>query len=242
MNHLRKPRPPFQIIGQNVVDANWNGIGKVLAVNQSAVMPQTPNGTTILGWMNQAPTNNAGQLSVTSGGSAPTFLIAPALAAQPSIWVNNWQANNLSITNISANAQTPIYISLFGPGIPGQTPLALQTNGTPLGLTTGQSATATALPQYMRLNLTGTSSGLCIFAIIGGPPTDNGGNNGYVIAVNSTSGNTGPGTGMAPPPGYYATTTSNYYSFQFNWGSQKIYVVNMSPATSSAAQVTLSPL
>ncbi|CAN5688049.1 hypothetical protein BH11PSE6_BH11PSE6_04290 [soil metagenome] len=239
MHHLRKQRSPFQIIGQNMVNATWNGIGTTIAVNQTLGMPQTPNGTTILGWVNQSTQNNAGTLSVTSGGSAPIFPNAPALAAQPSVLTNNWQANNLNVTNISPNAQTPIWVCLYGPGIPGQSPMTLRTDGTPLGLATGQSATATALPQYMRLLLSGTSPRLCIFAIIGGP-VDGSGNNGYVIAVNAVE-NTGPG-GPPPPMGYYATTTSNSYPFQFNWGSQNIYVVNMSPATSSSAQVTLSPL
>jgi hypothetical protein len=240
MHHLRKQRSPFQIIGQNVVNAAWNGIGTTIAVNQSLGMPQTPNGTTILGWVNQAPSNNFGQLSATSGGSAPSILDAPPLAAQPSLLMNNWQGNNLNVTNISVNNDTPIWVCLYGPGIPGQSPMALKTDGTPLGLATGQSALATALPQFMRLVLSGTSPKLCIFAIIGGP-ADAIGNNGYVIAVNATA-NTGPGTGMTPPAGYYATTTSNIYPFQFNWGSSKIYVVNMSPATSSSAQVTLSTL
>jgi len=240
MHHLRKQRLPFQIIGQNVVNASWNGIGTTIAVNQSLAMPQTPNGTTILGWVNQSPQNNAGQLSVTSGSSAPYILDAPALAAQPSLLMNNWGANNLNVTNISVNNNTPIWVCLYGPGIPGQSPMTLKTDGTPLGLATGQSAMATASPQFMRLALSGTSPKLCIFAIIGGPP-DPTGNNGYVIAVNAAS-NTGPGTGLPPPAGYYATTSSNIYPFQFNWGSSKIYVVNMSPATSSSAQVTLSPL
>ncbi len=239
MHYLRKQRSPFQIIGQNVVDAVWNGIGTTIAVNQTLSMPQTPNGTTILGWVNQSTLSNFGQLAATSGGSSPSILDAPALAAQPSLVMNNWRGNNLSVTNISVNNNTPIWVCLYGPGIPGQSPMTLKTDGTPLGLATGQSAMATALPQYMQLRLSGTSPRLCIFAIIGGP-ADASGNNGYVIAVNASA-NTGPG-GPPPPAGYYATTTSNIYAFPFNWGSNKVYVVNMSPATSSSAQVTLSPL
>lgn len=240
MRQLRKRQSSFQIIGRNMVDATWNGVGTTLAVNQSVGMPQTPNGTTVFGSVNQATMNNAGTLALTSGGSAPDFIDVPALAAQPGILMKNWHANNLKVTNTSPNSDTPIWICLYGPGIPGQSSMALKTDGTPLGLATGQSAAATALPQYMRLYLTSTSPTLCIFAIIGGPP-DASGNNGYVIAVNAGA-TTGPDTGMTPPIGYFATTTSNAYSFQLNWGSQKIYVVNMSPATSSSAQVALSPL
>lgn len=233
-------RPPFQLIGQNMVDSAWNGIGTTIIVNQSLGMPQTPNGTTIFGWVNQTTLNNAGTLSLTSGGDPPVFLTAPALAAAPGIYMNNWNANNLNVTNVSANNNTPIWVCLYGPGITGQSSLTLKTDGTQLGLATGQSAAATALPQNMRLLMSGTSPKLCIFAIVGGPP-DSSGNNGYVIAVNSTA-NSGPGTGVTPPQGYYATTTGNAYQFLFSWGSSKVYVVNLSPATSSSAQVALSPL
>ncbi len=240
MDDACKQPSGFQLIDRNMVDSSWNGIGTTIAVGQSLGMPQTPNGTTIFGWVNQATQNNAGNLSLTSGGGAPVFLDAPALSAQPGIYMNNWQANNLNVTNISPNSQTPIWCCLYGPGIPGQSPMTLKTDGTPLGLATGQSASATALPQNMRLLMSGTSPKLCIFAIVGGPP-DSSGNNGYVIAVNATA-NTGPNTGVPAPPGYYATTTGNAYPFIFNWASSKVYVVNLSPATSSSAQVALSPL
>ena len=66
------------------------------------------------------------------------------------------------------------------------------------------------------------------------------GNNAYVVALNAAT-NTGP-DGPAPPPGYYATTTANAYTFQFNWGSSNLYVVNMSPVTAAAVVVTLQSL
>jgi hypothetical protein len=94
----------------------------------------------------------------------------------------------------------------------------------------------------MQLVLQSNTATLCIFGVIGGPQ-DNTGNNGYVIAVNdAVNGNTGPGTGKTPPEGYYATTTSNTYTFSFNWGSSQVYVVNMSPATASGATVVLRKL
>jgi len=205
-------------------------------------LPEEEVGTRVqdvLGFVGLAEYGERGTTEL-SGGQRRRVAIARAMAAQPSLLMNNWGANNLNVTNISVNNNTPIWVCLYGPGIPGQSPMTLKTDGTPLGLATGQSAMATASPQFMRLALSGTSPKLCIFAIIGGPP-DPTGNNGYVIAVNAAS-NTGPGTGLPPPAGYYATTSSNIYPFQFNWGSSKIYVVNMSPATSSSAQVTLSPL
>ncbi|WP_294330366.1 hypothetical protein [uncultured Sphingomonas sp.] len=240
MRYLRKQPANFQIIDRVFTDRVWDGSGTTLAVDQSVGIPQTPNGTTILGWMNQATANNNGALMLTSGGSQPAPCNAPALAAQPSILVCNWHADNLNITNVSANAATPIWVGLFGPGMPGQSSKPLPTNGTPLVLATSQSGIAATLPQYMRLKMSATSASLCVFAIVGGP-ADGSGNNGFVIAVNAAQ-NTGPDTGVTPPPGYYATTVDNSFTFQFNWAGQQLYVVNMSPVTASGAQVTLNCL
>ena len=239
MSSLRQTRPAFAIIGRNTVAATWNGSGLVLAVDANAVMPQTANGTMILGWVNQASQNNAGQLALTTGGSQPQFLDAPALSAQPAMLIANWRANNLSLTNVSPQQATPVWISAFGPGVPGQTSLALKADGTSVALATGQSAAGKALPQWMQLVLQSNTPTLCIFGIVG-RPADGTANNGYGIAVNASA-NTGPG--IAPPPaGYYATTTGNTYTFPLNWGSNLVYVVNMSPATASGARVLMQPL
>jgi hypothetical protein len=37
-------------------------------------------------------------------------------------------------------------------------------------------------------------------------------------------------------------STSNYYTYQFNWGSSFIFLANMSGTTSSPAQITLRRL
>ncbi|MGH8065699.1 MAG: hypothetical protein ACRERE_10805 [Candidatus Entotheonellia bacterium] len=230
----------FQIIGQNSVNPNWNGLPCTLQVNQNVNMLQTPNGTMVFAYFNQASQNNQGTLSVTSGGSQPVILQVPANALQPSVWMNNWRANNLSVTNISQNANTPVWIAAFGPGLPGQVAVALPANGTRVPLAPAQSAQGNALPQWMQLVMQSNTPSLTIVAFIGGPP-DSSGNNGYVVAVNASS-DTGPGTGNAPTVGYYATTTGNSYAYPFNWGSSLVYVVNMSPATGSSAQVLLRSL
>jgi len=237
---LRERPQAFAIIGRNAVTTTWNGSGLTLATNQNAVMPQTANGTMIFAWVNQATQNNAGTLSLTSGGSSPQFLNAPALSAQPGMKMTNWQANNLSVTNISPQTQTPIWISAYGPGVPGQTSLSLPADGTSVALATGQSAAGKALPQWMQLVLQSNTAMLCIFGIIGGP-LDASGNNGYGVAVNAAA-DTGPGTGVPPPAGYYATTTGNALTFPFNWGASFVYVVNLSPATASGARVLMRPL
>jgi len=229
----------FELPGLISANSNWDGSPLTLLVNQNVVMPQTPNGTVIIGYFNQSQQNNGGVLSITSGGGQPLVLNVPAGALQPFILMRNWSANNLSITNISPNQNTPIWIAAFGPGIPGQYPLSLPV-GTPVPLAPAQSAQGNALPQWMQLNMLSNSPALTIFAFIGGP-LDPTGNNGYVVAVNASQ-NTGPGTGVQPPPGYYATITSNALPYSFNWGSSLVYVVNMSPATGSGAQVTMRAL
>ncbi len=204
-------------------------------------MPQTTNGSMVFAYFNQSQQNNQGTLSLTSGGGAPDFLTAQALANQPSILVKNWQASNLSVTNISPpSSNTPIWISAFGPGLPGWFCLSLPTTGNPVQLGVAQCAQGNAEPRYMQLVMQSSTGDLTIFAVIGGPP-DQSGNNAYVFAVNSTQ-NTGPGTGFTPPAGYYATTTGNFITFQFNWGSSLVYVVNLSPSSASGGRVQLSRL
>lgn len=230
---------PHSLIDRNSVSASWNGSPTVLLTSQNVVMPQTPNGTTIFAATNQSTLNNQGQVSLTSGGAAPELIGVPALTSQPTVKIDNWKANNLSVTNISANNDTPILVQAVGPGIPGITPQTM-TVGTPLPLAMGQCAQTNALPQYMQLVIQVTGPTLGIVGVIGGPP-DGEGNNGYVIGVNATA-NTGPGTGTPAPAGYYATTTSNTYAYQFNWGSSLVFVANLSPSTAQTVSALLRAL
>ncbi|HMB90950.1 MAG TPA: hypothetical protein VKP65_08895 [Rhodothermales bacterium] len=239
---LGAQQAPFEILGRNTVDSAWNGSPLLLQVNENANMPQTPAGTMLLAWQNEATQNNLGEIAVTSGGSAPVTKRADALAYQPSIWLNNWNANNLSITNISANTATPIRIQAIGPGIPGTDPETLPIGGDGVMLKAGMTAQGNASPQYMQLVIRSSSSTLGIIGLIGGPQ-DSSGNNGYVITVNdAVNGNTGPDTGKAPPPGYYATTSSNTYTFTFNWGSSLVFVANLSPETADPVTVVMRKL
>jgi hypothetical protein len=194
----------------------------------------------VLAYQNLATLNNVGQLALTAGGAAPLFLPVPFGANQPGILVQNWNANNLNLTNISANSATPILIEAFGPGELGFTPVPLQVGGqVTLMASPPQVAQATAKPNWMQLQLSANAATQVILAIVGGLP-DSSGNNAYVIALNATA-NTGPG-GITPPPGYYATTTANAYTYQFNWGASTIYVANLSAATATPATVALISL
>lgn len=222
----------FMVIDQNTVNAAWNGSPTTLQVSQNINMPQTPNGTMILAAQDAATQNNQGVLSLTSGGAPPTFLDLQANANQPSIQINNWKANNLSLTNVSPNQNTPIWLQGVGPGIPGINPQALVI-GTPLALNAGVVAQGNASPQWMQLVIQSNAATLGVVGIIGGPQ-DSSGNNGYVIAVNAPS--------NTPGPGYYAETTSNAYTFQFNWGSSLVFVANLSPSTAGLVTVTLRAL
>jgi hypothetical protein len=210
------------------------------ADRQNANMPQTTNGTMVFSYENVSSENNQGTISITSGSAPPTFENVPALANQPSMLINNWHANNLSVTNISANNDTPIAIQAIGPGIPGTSPLPLPVGPPGLQFGAGQTAKGNALPQWMQLVVQCLASTTAIVALIGGP-LDASDNNGYVFAVNYPY-NSGPNTGVNPPPGYYATTTSNTYTFQFNWGGVSLFLANMSALNAHAVTILLRQL
>lgn len=216
------PPERFAILGQSLAADNWNGAPLTLAVHDSAIMPQTPDGSMILAFQNASTMNNAGKLALTSGGGQPQFLPVPALLQQPSVIINNWQANNLNLTNVSLNANTPIWIGAYGPGL-GAPPTPLPTTGAAVEVADREALQAVTLPQYMQLGFQANSNGLCLFAFIGGLP-DSSGNNAYAVALNSPFGDTGPGTAKSPPAGYYATTGGNSYAYEFNWGTAVLFI------------------
>lgn len=224
---------PFAIIGLNSVTTDWDGSRMTLEVNQSVTMVQTPNGTMLFAWENVSLQNNQGALMVTSGSSLPTPLNAYALTYQPCTWVNNWKANNLTVTNVSANATTPIVIQAYGPGLGSA--LTLEAS-TPLQVASGQAATGTVLPQNYQLVMQVSGGVLGVIVVIGGPLDDKG-NNGYVFGVNVPS--LPPASGC--PTTYNHKSTTNTYVYTFNWGSSVIYVANMS-ASSVVVTLTLRPL
>lgn len=230
----------FTISGQRTIDQEWNGRPITLEQNDHVHMNQTPNGTMIFAWENHAAQNNYGEIAVSSGGHKPEFQPSPAFSNQPSIWLKNWNANNLNVTNISHHSQTPICVQAIGSGIPGTTPLPLPIGNPGIELKPGEMAAGEALAQHMRLSFQVKSSTLSIVAFIGGPQDDTG-NNGYVIALNYHR-NSLRNSAEEPPGGYYATTTGSNYSFPFYWGAARIFVANMSPNNSTALSVKLIKL
>lgn len=220
----------------------WNGLPQTLQVSQSITLPQTTTGSLLVAWYNTSKMSNAGELTFSSGGSVPQSFPAPALAFQPSLLMNNWNGNNLTLGNTSyPGSTTPIWVAAFAPGLPGApTPASLPADGTPVVLTTLATAQGMASSTYMRLRLLNNSGTLAIVAIIGGPPGPGSGN-GYIIALNAQQ-ETGPSPLPPPPPGYFATTTANSYDFQFHWGASTVFVAAMSPNTTLNVTVSLRSL
>ena len=231
----------FLVIDQNSVNTTWDGSPTTLDPNDNVNMPQTNVGSMVLAYQNMSKQNNQGTLSITSGGGAPTFLSAQALANAPSILVQNWNGSNLSVTNVSlTSSATPIWVSAVGPGRSTKEPAKLPTDGSMISLSSAGQAQGNAIPRWMQLIMQATSGDYTLITVIGGPP-DGSGNNAYVFGLNAAS-NSGPNTGVNPPAGFYATTTSNTATFQFNWGSSAIFVANESPNTSAAASVGVRAL
>jgi len=212
----------------------WNGAATTLQVNQQVFLPQTPDGTVFVAALNAAANPSQAEIVLTSGGGAPTMAGLPAFAALPWVETANFHRNNLSITNISAVATTPVLVEAVGPGIPGVTPVALP-DGTPVALGPGQGAQGATSSPTLQLLVQATGPTTAVVGVIGGPSA--GGTNGKVIAVSATA-NTGPG-GPPPPSGYYATTTANEYSLTFSGDGQPVFVANLSFSATSTATVTL---
>jgi hypothetical protein len=226
----------FELLGKFQVNRAWDGTPTTLKPNDNVNMPQSITGSMVIVAQNTSGQNSTGQLTIVSGG---TIYSSPTLYGnvnQPTVIANNWDGNNLSLTNTSLpGSNNPIWISTVGPGLGGLKPAALPMDGKTITLATGQSAQANAIPTFMQLILQSTSGTLTVVALIGGPP-DDAGNTAKVITLNDQT-NSGPGTQTAPPAGYYATTRSNTYLLTFNWGSSLVFVANESPLT--AADLTV---
>jgi hypothetical protein len=214
--------------GRSRMTSMWDGAPLTLAQNEQAIMPQTPNGSAVLAWLNMATQNNSGTLALTTDGTAPQMLEAPALMTAPNIVARNWHGADLRLTNISADPSTSIWIQMLGLRLPGVKPIPLPLD-TPTIITSLQTAEGRGLSD-MQLILQTNTNDLTIVAIVGGP-MDSSGNNAYLFALNFPVG--------AAPPGYTAVTSSNSYTYQFNWGISAIFVTNLSGGNSAPTQVVL---
>lgn len=207
---------------------NWDGSPLTLATHDTAVMPQSPNGSAILLWNNVATVNNTGTLMLSVDAEAPQTLDAPAMMTAPSFLVNNWQSRKLTVANVSSAPNTPILIGMLGPGLPGIVPKHLVV-GAPFLLASAHVAQGQLPPSQLLLTIRTNTTNLLTVVLLGGP-TDAGGNNGYVFGVNFPR--------PQPPPGYTKVTTSSQLTFgPFDWGASSVFVANMS--SQNAAPVEL---
>jgi len=220
---------------------NWDGSALTLKVSDTAMIPITPTGTMLLAWLNTSRNSNMGELSISSGGSVPIGYPTPALLNSPQLLMKNWGGNNLAVSNSSyPGSNNPIWICAYGPGLTTDFS-PLPSNGTPVVLTMLQAAQGNGSSTNMQLSMINNQGTLAVVAIIGGPVGPDG-SNGYVIALNADA-NTGPGTPLPAPAGYYATTTGNSYVFFLkNWGASTIFVAGMSPRTTLNVTVALRSL
>jgi hypothetical protein len=219
----------FHMTGPQAVD-NWDGSPQTLNQYEKLTMQNPPNGFAVLGYWNQATQNNDGSVLVGSQGTS-TSHDAPALANAPSLLVNNWLSNPVTVTNMSAAPATPIGVEMYGPGIPGVDSGPLPVNQ-PVQLFPGATAQGQAQPGSMVLQLTASPMSTTIVAVIGGP-IGAGGSNAYVYGLNMAS--------PPPSPTPYTKTTSGstLTTDTFNWGSATIFVANLSSANAGAVQVRL---
>ena len=110
---------PFAVINQSIKDAAWDGSPVTLLPNHSVRMAVTPDGTSVLVYLNEAAGNSPATLALTAGSSAPLFLTAPPLLALPSILIKNWKTSALGLTNVTPpQAEAPLNVQLVSPALP----------------------------------------------------------------------------------------------------------------------------
>ena len=218
--------------------ADWNGDPTTLTMNESVNMPQTNDGSMVLGYQNMSTGNDDGTLVIASGGAQPEKVTVQAGQNQLSIKTHNWEGNNLQLTNQSVVDTVTIRVQAIGPGHGTTTPKTLPMDGTAIELSPRDVAQGNALPQWMTLRMKANTSQQTIFVLIGGPGSSYG-LNAYTFGLNMPQ-SSGPQPG-AVADGYYQETTANSIDFQFNWGSDRVWIANFSGDTASAASVAVLP-
>jgi hypothetical protein len=199
------------------VSDQWDGAPITIQAGQTVVMPETPNGSAIFTCENLATINNAGSITLSYGSIKVSLNVYP-FTQTPEFQIQNWAAQALSVANTSPQRNTPIRIQLIGTGLAGTNPVNLPLDGTSVSLNPGACAQSGVPPQYLQFAMQASGGETSIVAVIGGP-IDSYGENSYVFGLNFPQ-NTGPGSGppvVAPPPGYYQTTSGNNIAYQFAW-------------------------
>jgi hypothetical protein len=228
----------------------WTGTTQtILSTDPALTMSPTSTGSMFLLLQDMSKQNNPGQVTITSGGLY-TSVPLPAGSGYPYAILNNYQGNNLNVSNSSAPSSdsTPIQVMAAGLGIGSVTVTGTAPSPTSQAINPYQALQGTAGPTYntLQINCVGTNA---IVAIIGGPTWGSAPNviNGYLLMLNSSStGGAQSGTPVTVPPtltpdGYYAKWGGNTFSFVFNWapGSYPIWIANLSSTGAAAVNVTM---
>ena len=214
--------------------ANWPA-----AIRKSGHMAQTPAGPLIFVYRLQPTSKQMATLALTSTGDEPNMIVIPPGADLPGVFVHDWKAKDLYVTNISQGEHVDVWLAACGL-IPGAEWGDL-TAGAPIVLKSGRQARAPADGGYQQLGFEALSGKLTILALIIEGPTG-GATEARVYAANAKA-NTGPGTSMEAPPGYFATTTAPNFSFESfteegTKGPVAFYVKNLSPDAAPAKALT----
>lgn len=200
--------------------AVWDGSPQTILEYQAVEMPATPTCLIVLAAYNTDSRANDGEIAISSGGSKPTFLELPALTNQPVLVADDYQGNNLKITN---TATAPVCLEIFAPGFGKPEPLP---DGTVLLLPSRMSRATTAQARYQQLVMK-NSSGQTSFLFYEGTTA-------ALYTVNASAPPNVPNLECHSVPGNTAKVMDN-------WGAQTLYVANVS-RSSDTANVTLLTL
>ncbi len=213
----------FNIIDQNLAD--WNGSPTTLKEKEGVKMPQTPVGDIFVTFFNKADKNDEGRIALTSGGSDPLIIPVEPLMNAPQIMIQNFEGNNLNLTNISVTP-VPIEVEAWGPGFTRADPLPDDGKWYPLPVYTSRSTKS--LPQFQMLSMRALGQYTVFGVFIGSTPS--------VYCVNA------PDDAKVPVKDYTKVTRNNSYSLTNNWLGKTLWVVNLSPSTATGGEVSLTDL
>ncbi|NPC49627.1 hypothetical protein D7X99_37040 [Corallococcus sp. AB032C] len=197
-----------------------NAAPVTIETNESTGINQTLDGFMILTLQNLSPSKAT--LLYSSGGSTPQQVDIDGGNNAPQIVINNWGANNLTITNLSSKDGTQVAVGLYGLGTPSKNlPESEQ-----IELTQYQSAGRKTPVSFANLALAsfGSPQTTIYFVFSVGKPV--------AYAVNVSDPSFYPG---------YVTDSGNQKKVINNWQGRDLFVINVSTHT-SPGQVRFDPI
>ncbi|MFT4926168.1 MAG: hypothetical protein ACI8WB_002266 [Phenylobacterium sp.] len=214
------------IVEKNLIDSSnstaerWDGKPKTLGPKETVHL-QSPNGEIIIAYTNTSEINNVANLSVTAGGSFHQTLAAQANQNAPSIIIENFGSNIVSLSNRSA--QSDIEITAYAPGFDksGELP----DDAIFHDLAPYQSLKAITKTRFQELTLKAEQD-YTIFGVFVGTDAQ-------VYCVNT------PSDAGVPVEDYSKVVPDNKYKIEKNFRGKTLYVVNLSAQTAEGATVNL---